>query len=95
MQYSPTAITDSSLTVDADKDTRRALVLVSKMLQNLANRVSFTEKEAYMAVVEGFIDNNTARLCEFLDGLAVLHQLDDQFTHMLHRQIQPRDLGDN
>jgi len=50
-------------------DVRRALVLISKAIQNLANGVQFGSKEQYMANMNEFIVNNRERVDEFLDKL--------------------------
>lgn len=49
-----------------DKDARRAFVLITKVVQNLANRVHFT-KEPFMAVMNGFIDQNLPLIQQLFD----------------------------
>ncbi len=50
---------------------RRSLVLISKVLQNLANDVEFGDKEPYMAVMNYFIIKKRKALQEFFSELAV------------------------
>ena len=41
---------------------------IAKMLQNLANKPSYS-KEAYMMTLNPFVDNNKARINAFLNNL--------------------------
>jgi len=41
---------------------------IAKMLQNLANKPSYS-KEAYMATLNPFVENNKARINQFLNSL--------------------------
>jgi len=50
--------------------SRRSLILVSKVLQNLANDVEFGEKENYMIQMNPFISSNQATMWKFLECLA-------------------------
>jgi len=52
-------------------EARRALVLVSKLLQNLANGKLFGSKEAYMVPMQEFIINHQDEINLFFDELAV------------------------
>jgi len=54
--------------------SRRSLILLSKVLQNLANSVEFGEKEAYMLKTNPFIMSNQASMYEFLDKLAAVSE---------------------
>ncbi|KAG5439946.1 hypothetical protein PCANB_000228 [Pneumocystis canis] len=47
---------------------RRTLTLIAKMLQNLANKPSYS-KEPYMASLSSFIDSNKLRVNKFLNDL--------------------------
>eukprot|EP01102_Stenamoeba_stenopodia_P002152 TRINITY_DN1191_c0_g1_i1.p1 TRINITY_DN1191_c0_g1~~TRINITY_DN1191_c0_g1_i1.p1 ORF type:complete len:471 (-),score=100.56 TRINITY_DN1191_c0_g1_i1:110-1522(-) len=51
-------------------EARRALVLVSKLLQNLANGKLFGSKEAYMVPMQEFIINHQDEINLFFDELA-------------------------
>jgi neurofibromin 1 len=74
---------------------RRALTLISKVLQNLANHVLF-KKEAHMKVFNEFLENNfeksrnlacsMASMGPFLEGEAVEHIpfLKEAYKHRLH-----------
>eukprot|EP01112_Ceratiomyxa_fruticulosa_P012268 TRINITY_DN3388_c0_g1_i1.p1 TRINITY_DN3388_c0_g1~~TRINITY_DN3388_c0_g1_i1.p1 ORF type:complete len:393 (+),score=83.23 TRINITY_DN3388_c0_g1_i1:233-1411(+) len=50
--------------------SRRSLILVSKVQQNLANDVEFGEKEPYMLKFNSYIVQNQAAMVKFLDELA-------------------------
>lgn len=50
---------------------RRLLILVSKVLQNLANGVDFGNKEPYMQDMNSFIHDNVAHVHKFFDTLVV------------------------
>eukprot|EP01125_Pyxidicula_operculata_P009385 TRINITY_DN308_c1_g1_i1.p1 TRINITY_DN308_c1_g1~~TRINITY_DN308_c1_g1_i1.p1 ORF type:complete len:590 (+),score=125.67 TRINITY_DN308_c1_g1_i1:28-1797(+) len=66
-------ISPSALT----KPARRALVLISKCIQNLANGLKFGSKESYMNPMNTFIENNLERVQKFLDSVAVLPENSD------------------
>eukprot|EP01102_Stenamoeba_stenopodia_P013239 TRINITY_DN426_c0_g1_i3.p1 TRINITY_DN426_c0_g1~~TRINITY_DN426_c0_g1_i3.p1 ORF type:complete len:615 (-),score=120.69 TRINITY_DN426_c0_g1_i3:373-2217(-) len=52
------------------KETRRALVVLSKMLQNLVTGVEFDgSKESYMVVLNGFIKDNKTSMAYFIEKL--------------------------
>ncbi|KAI0766755.1 Rho GTPase activation protein [Irpex lacteus] len=53
------------------KFPRRTLTLIAKMLQNLANKPSYA-KEAYMITLNPFVENNKARINQFLNNCARL-----------------------
>ncbi|KAJ3197222.1 glyceraldehyde-3-phosphate dehydrogenase 1 [Irineochytrium annulatum] len=50
------------------KHPRRTLTLIAKLLQNLANKPSYA-KEQYMMILNPFVDQNKARINEFLNDL--------------------------
>ena len=56
--------------VTLSSKTRRGLVLATKILQNLANRVQFGQKEEYMSVANSFIEDNMARMRAYLDDFS-------------------------
>jgi len=51
-------------------ESRRALILISKILQNLANGVSFSKKERFMTVFEDIMNENTSAIQQFYETLA-------------------------
>eukprot|EP01126_Amoeba_proteus_P063478 TRINITY_DN8751_c0_g1_i6.p1 TRINITY_DN8751_c0_g1~~TRINITY_DN8751_c0_g1_i6.p1 ORF type:complete len:512 (-),score=99.69 TRINITY_DN8751_c0_g1_i6:384-1919(-) len=55
----------------ATPDTLRNLILVGKIIQNLANGILFGEKETYMIPLNSFLANNRERCNEFLDSLLI------------------------
>jgi len=61
-----------------DKHPRRTLTLIVKMLQNLANKPSYA-KEAYMIALNPFVENNKARMNQFLNNLCEVEDFDE--TH--------------
>ena len=50
---------------------RRALILVSKILQNLSNGVEFGKKEEYMSPFNEFIHNNLSQVSQLFDYYSV------------------------
>eukprot|EP00297_Palpitomonas_bilix_P001756 CAMPEP_0113886398 /NCGR_PEP_ID=MMETSP0780_2-20120614/11528_1 /TAXON_ID=652834 /ORGANISM="Palpitomonas bilix" /LENGTH=999 /DNA_ID=CAMNT_0000874599 /DNA_START=5 /DNA_END=3004 /DNA_ORIENTATION=- /assembly_acc=CAM_ASM_000599 len=58
------------VSVAVQPDSRRKLVLIAKVLQNLANGVKFGAKEAYMTPFHRFLDENDGRTKAFLEELA-------------------------
>ena len=53
-------------------EAQRALVLVAKVLQNLANDVEFGKKEAFLTPMNTFIQRNRANLQEFFVRLCIM-----------------------
>eukprot|EP00033_Pygsuia_biforma_P003003 GCRY01003304.1.p1 GENE.GCRY01003304.1~~GCRY01003304.1.p1 ORF type:complete len:914 (+),score=276.76 GCRY01003304.1:179-2920(+) len=53
------------------KEAHRGLVLVAKVLQNIANGVQFSKKEQFMIPMNPTIEKHIDKLKEFLDKLAV------------------------
>jgi len=51
-------------------DSRRLLILITKVLQNLSNDVEFGSKEPYMAKINDFIQSNRNKLSAFYEKLA-------------------------
>ncbi|XP_015260867.1 PREDICTED: RAS protein activator like-3 [Gekko japonicus] len=49
-----------------DDATSRTLILVAKVIQNLANFTTFGEKEAYMSFMNGFLECNSDAMTAFL-----------------------------
>lgn len=60
---------------------RRALILVAKVLQNLANGVKFGNKEAFMADMNAFVMANVEELFYFLDEISSTHN-QSQFAYL-------------
>ena len=53
------------------QSARRQLILLSKVLQNLANGVKFGAKETFMTKLNGFIISNQEKLKAFYDKISV------------------------
>jgi len=53
------------------KEARRALTLIAKVLQNLANNVTF-KKEAYMLDLNSFVEQNQAKMLNFYKDLSTI-----------------------
>jgi len=49
--------------------SRRLLILITKVLQNLSNDVEFGSKEPYMTKLNDFVHANRAKLIQFYDKL--------------------------
>lgn len=54
------------------RDMRRALVLISKIIQNLANNVLFGAKEPFMVSLNSIVTSNRDRIADFLNSLSAL-----------------------
>ena len=50
---------------------RRALLFITKVIQNLANNVLFGAKEPYMIVLNDFLNNNIVKVTTFLEEISV------------------------
>ncbi|KAI4541780.1 hypothetical protein MG293_008922 [Ovis ammon polii] len=50
----------------------RTLTLIAKVIQNLANRAPFGEKEAYMSFMNTFLEDHGPAMQHFLDQVAVV-----------------------
>jgi neurofibromin 1 len=62
------------LDIGADsRDVRRALLLITKVIQNLANNVVFGNKEPHMKVLNSFLSENIRQVTKFLSDVAVSH----------------------
>ncbi|ELR15903.1 PH domain containing protein [Acanthamoeba castellanii str. Neff] len=59
---------------------RRPLILVSKVLQSIANGVQFGKKEPYMIPMNELMQVNIAKVHNFFDDLADIAGLEDQFV---------------
>jgi hypothetical protein len=57
-----------------DKQSRRALILISKAVQNLANGVKFGKKEEFMADLNPYVLDNVEEVFLFLDELSTVHR---------------------
>eukprot|EP00020_Sapocribrum_chincoteaguense_P004048 CAMPEP_0170754270 /NCGR_PEP_ID=MMETSP0437-20130122/12919_1 /TAXON_ID=0 /ORGANISM="Sexangularia sp." /LENGTH=882 /DNA_ID=CAMNT_0011093409 /DNA_START=153 /DNA_END=2799 /DNA_ORIENTATION=- len=57
-----------------DKQSRRALILISKAVQNLANGVKFGKKEEFMADLNPYVLDNVEEIFLFLDELSTVHR---------------------
>ncbi|RIA90709.1 hypothetical protein C1645_875920 [Glomus cerebriforme] len=51
---------------------RRALLLITKVIQNLANNVLFGAKEPYMIVLNDFLNDNIVKVTTFLEEISKL-----------------------
>lgn len=72
--FCPAIVSPESIDLDvpADRrDTRRALLLITKVIQNLANNVLFGSKEAHMKVLNEFLSDNIRQVTKFLSDVAV------------------------
>ncbi len=53
-------------------ETRRSLILISKVLQNLSNEVQFGDKEKYMLFINEWISQNQERMQRFLAHMCIV-----------------------
>ena len=57
------------------KEMRRGLLLIAKVVQNLANNVLFGAKEPYMFPLNDFLTSNIIRVTTFLRDVSVSYRL--------------------
>ena len=55
------------------REARRALILVAKILQNLANGVQFGQKEEFMAPMNAFVMEHVQELFAWFDEISSTH----------------------
>ncbi|WWC91180.1 uncharacterized protein L201_006121 [Kwoniella dendrophila CBS 6074] len=70
--FCPAIVSPESIDLDVDpdtRDTRRALLLITKVIQNLANNVVF--KEPHMKVLNSFLSDNIRQVTKFLSDIAI------------------------
>lgn len=53
------------------RDLRRGLLLITKVIQNLANNVTFGNKEPHMKVLNTFLRGNITEITKYLSDVAV------------------------
>ncbi|KAH9846653.1 Rho GTPase activation protein [Lenzites betulinus] len=73
------------------KHPRRTLTLIAKMLQNLANKPSYA-KEAYMITLNPFVENNKARINQFLNNLCEVGDFYDTLEMDQYMALSKKDL---
>ncbi|BGP34380.1 RasGAP protein [Rhodotorula toruloides] len=76
------------------KHPRRTLTLIAKMLQNLANKPSYS-KEAYMMSLQPFVDNNKTRMNQFLNALCEVPDFYDTLEMDQYMALSKKDLQIN
>lgn len=76
------------------KHPRRTLTLIAKMLQNLANKPSYA-KEAYMMQLNPFVENNKARINQFLNNLCEVGDFYDQLEMDQYMALSKKELQIN
>lgn len=54
------------------KEMRRGLLLIAKVIQNLANNVLFGSKEQYMSPLNDFLAQNISQVTAFLRNISVI-----------------------
>ncbi|WVW79391.1 hypothetical protein I302_101360 [Kwoniella bestiolae CBS 10118] len=70
--FCPAIVSPESIDLDVNPDTRetrRALLLITKVIQNLANNVVF--KEPHMKVLNNFLSDNIRQVTKFLSDIAI------------------------
>jgi len=75
-----------------DQDARRALILISKSLQNLANGIQFGAKESYMNDMNKFISDNLEECRGFLDELAKVPNATDYTPLATVEEVRSKQL---
>jgi neurofibromin 1 len=70
--FCPAIVTPEAVDLDIPSDSReirRALLLITKVIQNLANNVKF--KEPHMQILNTFLAENIKQVTRFLSDIAV------------------------
>ncbi|OCF40958.1 neurofibromin 1 [Kwoniella heveanensis CBS 569] len=70
--FCPAIVSPESIDLDLNpdnKETRRALLLITKVIQNLANNVVF--KEPHMKLLNNFLSSNIIPVTKFMSDLAI------------------------
>jgi neurofibromin 1 len=70
--FCPALVAPEAIDLDVptdNRETRRALLLITKVLQNLANNVVF--RETHMKVLNSFLSENVRQVTKFLSDIAV------------------------
>ncbi|WVF65508.1 hypothetical protein IAT40_000236 [Kwoniella sp. CBS 6097] len=70
--FCPAIVSPESIDLDLNpdnKETRRALLLITKVIQNLANNVVF--KEPHMKLLNNFLSDNIIPVTKFMSDLAI------------------------
>lgn len=67
---------DGLVSTPPSKELRRGLLLIAKVIQNLANNVLFGAKEPYMDALNDFLSQNIYRVTTFLRVISVSKRLD-------------------
>ncbi|KAI9677299.1 MAG: Ras GTPase activating protein ira2 [Trizodia sp. TS-e1964] len=66
------------------KEMRRGLLLIAKVIQNLANNVLFGAKEPYMFPLNGFLEKNIIRVTSFLRTISASPKMGDPIVTFLY-----------
>jgi neurofibromin 1 len=78
--FCPAIVAPESIDLDVSPDTRevrRALLLITKVIQNLANNVTFGNKEPHMKVLNGFLAENIRQVSKFLSEMAATPKFEE------------------
>jgi Ras GTPase-activating-like protein IQGAP2/3 len=77
-----------------EKNARRTLTLIAKMLQNLANKPTYS-KEMYMMVLNSFVDDNKDRISQFLNDLCKVEDFYEGLELDQYLALSKKDLSIN
>jgi Ras GTPase-activating-like protein IQGAP2/3 len=75
-------------------NSRRVLTLIAKMLQNLANKPTYS-KEPYMANLASFVDSNKAKINRFLNELCEVPDFYESLEMDQYVALSKKDLSLN
>jgi len=73
--------------------SRRTLVLVAKVLQNLANGVMFGGKEEFMTPMNKFIEGNTESIKDYFENMSVVRSLQLSVGAEISEEDRKESLG--
>eukprot|EP00761_Pharyngomonas_kirbyi_P013822 gb/GECH01013851.1/.p1 GENE.gb/GECH01013851.1/~~gb/GECH01013851.1/.p1 ORF type:complete len:2593 (+),score=587.89 gb/GECH01013851.1/:1-7779(+) len=74
-----------------NKDARRCLLLISKILISLANGAVIGKKETFMTDLQEFVQDNLGKAKEFFDALATIPHDTEENLHAVVENIDKND----
>lgn len=77
--------------VSVSREMRRGHLIVTKVIQNLANNVLFGAKETYMIVLNDFLTSNIYKVTSFLREISKVPALAPEDDHVDMRHMDDKD----
>lgn len=79
----PSIVTPETIDLSAPPPVRRGLLLITKIIQNLANNVLFG-REQFMMILNDFLEENILRVTQFLSDVVTLPEYDQEEAEEWH-----------